>query len=1087
MICFFYMVKSIFSYLFLTIIFIVFTFSEKAAAQNNDEIYGKSRIQYRLFDWRYYSTPHFDVYYYQGGQKLAKHVAEYIEEEYNRITDIMGYAPYIKTKIFIYNSSIDLTQSNVGIKEATFDIGGQTNFLKTHVEIAFDGSITEFEDDLVYKVSKLFVDDMLFGGLISEVFQSTYLFTVPDWFIEGIAAYIAYGWNAEMDDFIRDFLVKNNAGKIKKLEGTEAKLAGQAIWNFTSEKYGRINISNILNLTRIIRNEEKSITNTLGIPYNAFLNEFRYFYLNNISENENLQPENKKQISKPWKKNLLYKSSLSPDGDWLAYSINDKGRYKVKLKNLNSGREKTILKGGVKRLDNKFYENIPIMDWGDSATLGIVTHERGVNLLELYNPYTKDFQTRDLRKFDQVNQMDIYPNGKTAVISANTNGQSDLYLVSTGRPNIRRLTNDVFDDLYPAFIPGTKKIVFSSNRSTDSLSIKFGYDRISQNFNLFEYDIDNTKDTLIQITNDFGINTQVKIPDSSNFYFLSDKSGIFNLYQYNTSKKVTNQITAFNSSIQSYDILPDENQLSFTINKNTGQSLYYYENFKFSEAKFLPSTLRKQVELSRRLSETQKNILNSNKSPIEKIFRNDSIESKTLNQKDSSEITGKLNADDFNYEESAFKSRPKESSLLKNLNKLRKRSSLNGPYEYTPTFTADNVVVSFLIDPLIGFAPYLEYQMNDLMENNKFFGGVTLSSRDFKSGNIFGEYQHLSRLFDYSIRFDRKVLNFILKDRTVDQTYSLNSLTAGVSYPFSTTSRLSIKPHIALKHFSESSEFILNNNTTVNFAKEPIQNNILYGGKIEYVFDNSEPKGLNIREGLRVKTVFENYTAGFDGNQSFSKLYLDFRNYQKIFREMTFATRLYAGGYFGKNSPYFMLGGVNNWLGQQINEANEGETTAEENPLALTTTENPADNSNILFHEFVTGLRGFRLNEFSGKNVILLSNELRIPLFRVLSNEAISSAFLRNFQIIGFYDIGTAWLGGTPWDEDNSINRQVINKNDPTFTAVIRNYKNPWLSSAGMGLRTTLFGYFVRIDYAYPIEDYILNEPKFQLSIGYDF
>ena len=148
--------------------------------------------------------------------------------------------------------------------------------MKTHIELAFSGSYQEFKEELIYKVSKLYVKDMLFGGgLVSEVFQSNSLFTVPEWFISGIAAYIAYGWNAEMDDFVRNFMVDNSAKHIDKLEGKEAELAGQSLWNFISEKYGRINISNILNLTRIIRNEEKSITNTLGIPFKAFLSEYR--------------------------------------------------------------------------------------------------------------------------------------------------------------------------------------------------------------------------------------------------------------------------------------------------------------------------------------------------------------------------------------------------------------------------------------------------------------------------------------------------------------------------------------------------------------------------------------------------------------------------------------------------------------------------------------------------------------------------------------------------------------------------------------------------------------------------------------------
>ena len=202
-------------------------------------------------------------------------------------------------------------------------------------------------------------------------------------------------------------------------------------------------------------------------------------------------------------------------------------------------------------------------------------------------------------------------------------------------------------------------------------------------------------------------------------------------------------------------------------------------------------------------------------------------------------------------------------------------------------------------------------------------------------------------------------------------------------------------------------------------------------------------------------------------DNQFSKLYLDFRNYQKIFKEITFASRLYAGGFFGQNSPYFMLGGVDNWVFRRVNEPEEGaEVTPEENPLALTSAESPIFNSNILFHEFVTGLRGFQLNEFSGKNVVLLSNELRFPIFRVLSNNTMTSNFAKNFQLIGFYDIGTAWLGGSPWDQDNSINRQNI-END-NFKAVIRNYKNPWLSSLGLGIRTTLLGYYIRLGLCIP-------------------
>ncbi|WP_296620606.1 hypothetical protein [Marivirga sp.] len=1060
-------------------------------AQNSDESFGKSRIQYRYFEWKYYSTSHFDVYYYYGGQKLAKQVAENIEEDFLRITDIMGYAPYSKTKIFIFNSNIDYNQSNVGLNEAQFDISGQTNFLKTHIEVAFSGSYPEFREEIIYKVSKLYVKDMLFGGgLVSEVFQSNSLFTVPDWFISGVAAYIAYGWNAKMDDFIRNFLMDNSASNIDKLEGKEAELAGQSIWNYISEKYGRINISNTLNLTRIIRNEEKSITNTLGIPFKAFLNDYRYFYVNNYTDLETEKPSKKNQISKPWHNGLDYTSTISPNGDYLAYSINNRGRFKVKLREISTGNEKIIFRGGQRRLEEFEDTFAPAMDWGDSTTLGIVSYERGVNFLYLYNPYTNKTQKRDLRRFDQINQIDIYPNGKTAVISANDNAQSDLYLISTGRPNVRRLTNDIFDDLHPAFIPGTKRIVFSSNRKTDSISIDFKYEDLDKNFNLFELDIDKPNQ-LNQLTNDFGKNTKVVIPDSTTIFYVSDKSGINNLYRFDIQKEISKQISAYGTGIRNFDIRPELNYFSVVLDQNGSQKFYFKDDFTGNEAKFLASTLRKQVQLSRKLTRetpsTNQNKARSNEIEIKDNpnFKQDSsLSSLQKKLKQSAESTTKLDADNFDFEEQQFENDKQESSLLKNLSKLRNTASLMGPFDYEPTFTTNNVTASWKIDPLIGLSMYSRYQMNDLRENNKFYGGFDVSLQDFKSGSIFGEYQYLERLVDYSVRFEREVYATKLDDRYTEQTYSLNNLSFGGAFPFSNNSRISVKPHIIFQQYIESSFNVLTQSN--NLAKSPLQNDLLFGGKIEYIYDNSQPLGLNMRQGLRGKVAFENYTGGFSAGESFSKLYLDIRNYQKVFREITFASRLYVGGFIGQNSPYFMLGGVDNWVFRRVNEPAAGaEVTPEENPLALTSAESPIYNSNILFHEFVTGLRGFQLNEFSGKNVILLSNELRFPLFRVLSNNSMTSNFARNFQLIGFYDIGTAWLGGSPWDQDNSINRQNIETDN--FKAVIRNYKNPWLSSLGLGLRTTVLGYYIRLDYAYPIEDYIVQDPKLSLSIGYDF
>jgi len=52
-----------------------------------------------------------------------------LESEFDRITDLIGWPPYLKTKVFLYNSITDLQQSNIGLNHTQFNVGGETEFL----------------------------------------------------------------------------------------------------------------------------------------------------------------------------------------------------------------------------------------------------------------------------------------------------------------------------------------------------------------------------------------------------------------------------------------------------------------------------------------------------------------------------------------------------------------------------------------------------------------------------------------------------------------------------------------------------------------------------------------------------------------------------------------------------------------------------------------------------------------------------------------------------------------------------------------------------------------------------------------------
>ena len=89
--------------------------------------------------------------------------------------------------------------------------------------------------------------------------------------------------------------------------------------------------------------------------------------------------------------------------------------------------------------------------------------------------------------------------------------------------------------------------------------------------------------------------------------------------------------------------------------------------------------------------------------------------------------------------------------------------------------------------------------------------------------------------------------------------------------------------------------------------------------------------------------------------------------------------------------------------------------------------------------------------------------------------------------MVGFYDLGSAWTGNTPFATENSLNTIVINQENSPFQALIKNFNNPWLYSYGMGIRTVLLGYYMKFDLGWPVENYEVGSPKFYATLGYDF
>ncbi len=1117
-----------------------------AEAQMAHQSFGRNRVQYRQFNWQYISTDNFDVYYYDERRRVATEASQYLEAEFDRITDLIGYPPYLKTKVFLYNSVTDLQQSNMGILGKQFRVGGETEFIKPYVEIAHPGSLDHFKEELVLKVTDLMVNEMMFGGSLKDMFQNAVLMNLPDWFIDGVSLYAAKGWNAEMDDYARQFVQSKQVSKALKVTGEDAAMVGHSIWNYIVEKYGKASVANILNYTRVIRNEQKSIYITLGVPFKQLIADWKKFY----GEDQQRIVMSYRPVSDTLRvtprhgKGTVYTTmKISPDGKNVAYAENDRGRYTVLVKSLETGRETKILTDGNRVFRQTVDTSLPLLAWADGHTLGVIGVRYGQHLFWLYDLSTRSKIPRPLERFSNIRSLNFSDNGRLAVISADMDGQNDLFLISTRRDRVRRLTNDLFDDFDPSFIPKSNTLIFSSNRTTDSVNtVKRDFGKVPRNYNLFTFNLDTTSNLVTRITNTLSADYAPKAIDENNIYYLSDQRGIINLFRFNRQTGVYAQVTNFQSSIKSFDLNAESGVFATVMVNRLKEDIFVDRNFNLDRQIFTPATKRKETQQVRNLTERRKRDTQQTGVSLKQLInerlqqKRDSLQPKpdtvkrpaadTVRQKpiqiptpvDSTKrklkpgeinvddysfedekpkkdtvtkpvqpppiiITPQkkdkdLNTDDYRFEDEAVKAQKPSETFLSRYMKAKETSRINGPFPYQPKFSYENFVTDFVVDPLRGFSLRLETQMNDILENFRIYGGIQ-TAFDWKSGDVFGEFHYLKHRVDFSVRYDRKVifwtppqLNSATPVNDSRQKYSWQKIELGVSLPLTVRLRVGVKPFGGYTFFEDLGPDQRISSPPVYQASK---SQWYTGVKTELVYDNSVNVGLNIMEGTRAKVSMIHYEAIGNKKASFSQVYLDVRHYQKIYREIVLALRGYTGTFFGNAPKQYVLGGVDNWFGNVTNY--EGV----KNPLYVKS----GYNENLLFTEFATTLRGFDYATLYGTSVAMFNAELRLPIVQALSGGNVSSSFFRHMQFTTFYDIGTSWTGAPPIGTENSL-RTVEVKSGP-FTIDLKQYLNPWLYSYGFGFRSIILGYYLKFDYAWPVENFKVKDPRIMVSVGLDF
>ena len=170
-----------------------------------------------------------------------------------------------------------------------------------------------------------------------------------------------------------------------------------------------------------------------------------------------------------------------------------------------------------------------------------------------YNTKTHEKTTSKLFQLEKILEANYASNGKKIALSAVVKGKTDIYILDVLSRFQEQITNDFYDDRDPIFLNQDSKIIFSSNRINDTMSVDGNMNYVyPHNYDLFQYNYSAKKSykfqyqVLLRLSSTTHANEHSPYSMGLNTYhYLSDQNGVNNLW----SGKIDSAVTHVDTTI----------------------------------------------------------------------------------------------------------------------------------------------------------------------------------------------------------------------------------------------------------------------------------------------------------------------------------------------------------------------------------------------------------------------------------------------------------------------------------------------------------------------------------------------------------
>lgn len=570
------------------------------AAPAQAQYFGRNKVQYETFDFRVLRTTHFDVYFYPEEEQAARDAARMIERWYSRLTRVLEHEFEERQPLILYASHPHFQQTVALGGDINEGTGGVTEAFKQRIIMPMANSYEETDHVLGHELVHAFQYDISgFGRAGAGLEEAARRFQVPGWFVEGMAEYLSVGpVDPHTAMWLRDAALTGRIPTVEQLTYDPSFFPyrwGQAFWAYVGGRWGDAAIGQILKqvgqgvpypdaFQRILNTSLEEIVDDWGTS-------IRRTYLPLLAERREAREEARPLITfrgEGGRVNIA--PVVSPDGKLVAF-LSELEFLDVEMYVASAETGEIIRRLVRGAAFDPHYGSLRYINsagtWSPDSrrfAFSALRKERDVVVI-------MDVQRADrLREFEIPDVSEITnptwsPDGSTIVVSGLKGGISDLYAIDVNTGRTRQLTDDRFADLQPMYSPDGRSIAFATDRGeTDFNTLTFGEYRLA---------VMDVATSQIRTLEPAGGNQRVVgkninpqwSRDSRALFFISDRTGIPNVYRMDIGTGALTQVTDLFTGVSGYtDLSPalsvsqNADRLVFTAYERNGFNIYSISN-----------------------------------------------------------------------------------------------------------------------------------------------------------------------------------------------------------------------------------------------------------------------------------------------------------------------------------------------------------------------------------------------------------------------------------------------------------------------------------------------------------------------------